>query len=349
LVIQLTIAVGLAVTVSALCSILEAVLYSVPNSHVEILKKNGQASGKTLEALKGDIHKPITAILTLNTVANTMGAAVAGAAAAAVFGDTNLGWFSVAFTLTILIFSEILPKTIGVAYCRELAPWIALPIRLLVNILTPAIWFCQAIIRLIPRTTEETLVSAEEVLAIAALSHRAGEINTQEERVINNILQLKVKYVKDVMTPRTVTFVLDGSMSVAEARNYTDEWNLHSRVPIYNKDPDDIIGVILRRDVLLTAAEGMDSIKLTSLARTVHFVPESMPLSQVLVNFFEKKRHLFVVIDEYGSVTGVITLEDVIEEIVGEEIMDESDQIKDMRALAKKRLKEKVAISKQQE
>lgn len=343
MIIQLCIAVGLAVSISAICSILEAVLYSVPNSHLEISAQKGDPSAPIIKKLKSDIHRPITAILTLNTIANTMGAAVAGAAAAAVFGGHNLGWFSIAFTLTILIFSEILPKTIGVAYCRELAPWIATPIRIMVATLKPIIFLCQVITRLIPRHSEESLTSAEEVMAIAALSRRSGQIDSQEEKVINNILGLKAKDVIDAMTPRTVTFVLNEKTTVGEAITYRDNWNLHSRIPIYRDEPDDISGIVLRNDVLLSAADDMDSLELSVLAHPVHFVPETAPLSMVLLDFIKKKQHLFVVVDEYGSMTGVISMEDIIEEIFGQEIMDESDQIKDMRILARKIRKEKVA------
>ena len=278
-----------------------------------------------------------------------MGAAVAGAAAASVFGDHNLAWFSVIFTLAILIFSEILPKTAGVAYSRELVPWIAMPLKFMVTILKPAIWFCQMITHLIPRHSEESIASAEEVMAIAALSHRAGEIDSQEERVITNILELKNRSVKEAMTPRTVSFVLDDKLHVDEALLFKDKWNLHSRVPIYNKEPDNISGIVLRKDVLATAADDMDTIELSTLAHPVTFVPETAPLSRILMDFISKKQHLFVVVDEYGSMTGVISMEDIIEEIFGQEIMDESDQIKDMRALAKKKHKEKASSNGKQD
>jgi CBS domain containing-hemolysin-like protein len=322
---------------------MEAVLYSVPNSHLEILQKKGSVAAPIMTELKTNIHRPITAILTLNTIANTMGAAVAGAAAAAVFGEHNLGWFSAAFTFAILIFSEIIPKTIGVAYCRELAPWLAVPIRMMVFILKPVIFFFQLVTRLIPRHAEESMTSAEEVMAIAALSRRSGQIDLQEEKVITNILELKNKDVIDVMTPRTVTFTVAEKTSVGEAIAVKDKWNLHSRVPVYRDEPDNIVGVVLIKDVLSAAADNMGSLELSALALPVHFVPETAPLSMVLLDFIKKKQHLFVVVDEYGSMTGVVSLEDIIEEIFGQEIMDESDQTKDMRALAKKRRKERIA------
>ncbi|MDF1578527.1 MAG: hemolysin family protein [Desulfurivibrionaceae bacterium] len=340
---QLVVAVGLAVIVSAICSVLEAVLYSVPNSYLEILQTRGAPSAPVLKSLKKDIHRPITAILTLNTIANTMGAAVAGAAAAAIFGAHNLVWFSVVFTAMILIFSEILPKTIGVAYCRELTPWIAAPLRIMVFLLKPVIFFCQSLTRLIPRHSEESIASAEEVMAIAAMGRRSGQIDPQEEMVISNILNLKNISVRDVMTPRTVTFALDEKMTVGEAVAAKDQWNLHSRIPIYRDEPDNISGIVLRNDVLSTAADEMNSIAIAVLAHPVHFVPETAPLSRILLDFIQKKQHLFVVVDEYGSMTGIISMEDIVEEIFGQEIMDESDRIKDMRALAKKRRKEKTA------
>ncbi len=326
---------SLAILVSALCSLFEAVLYSVPHGHVELLARSGKPSGLILKRLKTDVHKPIIAILTLNTIANTMGAAVAGAAAAVIFGNENLGWFSAVFTLAILLFSEILPKTTGVAYSKRLAPWTAMPIHWLVLLLTPIIWLCQAVTRLIPKKQGESSISSEEIQAIAILSRQSGEIEPEQEKVITNILNLKNKNVRQAMTPRTVTFLLSEHLSIDEAREQKIKWDRHSRVPVYDKGPDDIVGIILRKDVFLDTAEGRK--ELSNLVRPVHFVPEAAPLNRVLVEFFERRQNLFVVVDEYGGVTGVISMEDIIEEIVGQEIMDESDQNRDMRELARQK------------
>lgn len=334
---QLVLSVGCALLISALCSVCEAALYSVPHSHVEVMAHGKRLSGKILKRLKKDIHKPIAAILTLNTIANTAGAAVAGAAAAGVFGEASLIWFSAAFTFSILLFSEILPKTLGVAYSKALAPWIALPIDWLVKLLSPLIWLIQVITNLLGTKNEEFLVSAKEVQAIAKLSRKAGEIDIQEEQVISNILELRHKFVRQAMTPRTVTFCLSAHMTVAEAREFEKKWNFHSRVPVYDKDLDDVVGIVLRKDVLLSAAADKEQVKLKQLMHPVHFVPESARLTRVMLKFFELRRHLFVVVDEYGSFTGVISLEDILEEIVGQEIMDESDHAQDMRELAKRK------------
>ncbi|MFW8601735.1 hemolysin family protein [Desulfobacterota bacterium M19] len=333
--IQLCLSSGLAIIISALCSIAEAALYSIPISHIEVLDKAGKSSGKILKKLKRDIHKPIIAILTLNTIANTMGAAIAGAAATEFFGSRYLGIFSALFTLSILILSEIIPKTAGVVYCKEVGPFMAYPLMWLVNILKPFVWFCQRLTNMISRSNPQSLVSAKEIRAIAMMSQKSGDISRQEEKIIVNILDLKYKNARKAMTPMPVAFTLPAQMTIEEANELKDKWNLHSRVPVYDRNPDDIVGIVLRKDVLLQAAEGNTSLRLTELMDEPHFVPESVPLPNILLDFFEQRQHLFIVVDEYGGATGIISLEDVIEEIMGEEIMDESDKTRDMRALAR--------------
>jgi CBS domain containing-hemolysin-like protein len=332
---QLIIATGLAVIISALCSITEAVLYSVSQSQVEIMAHSGKKSGLILKKLKKNIQQPITAILTLNTIANTMGAAVAGASAAIVFGKENLVWFSVAFTLIILIFSEILPKTAGVAYAKNLAAWIAMPLNGLIKIMSPLIWLCQVVTHIIPKQDKEALVSIEEIHAVAVLGRKAGEIEPQQEKVITNILKLQDKTVRQIMTPRTVVFSLSEHLTISEALKMKDQWSRHSRVPVFDKDQDDVVGIVLSRSVLLSLADGRKDQKLSELIQPVHFVPEAAPLNKILMEFFGQRIHLFVVVDEYGSVTGVISLEDIIEEIVGREIIDESDTAGNLREYAR--------------
>ena len=339
MVTQLILATGIAIIVSAFCSIIEAVLYSVSQSQVEVMAKSGKKSGFVLKELKKDIRQPITAILTLNTIANTMGAAVAGASAAVVFGEENLVWFSIFFTLAILLFSEILPKTAGVAYAKNLASWIAIPLNTLTKIMSPLIWLCQVVTHLIPKQAKEALVSIEEIQAVAMLGRKAGKIEPQQEKVIANILKLQDKTVREVMTPQTVVFTLNENLTIAEALKFKEQWNKHSRVPVYDENHDDVVGLVLSRNVLLNFAEGMGEKKLSDLMQPVHFVPEAAPLNKIMIEFFEQQVHLFVVVDEYGSVTGVISLEDIIEEIVGREIIDESDTAGDLREYARHRKK----------
>jgi len=303
------------------------------------MAKSGKKSGFVLKELKKDIRQPITAILTLNTIANTMGAAVAGASAAVVFGEENLVWFSIFFTLAILLFSEILPKTAGVAYAKNLASWIAIPLNTLTKIMRPLIWLCQVVTHLIPKQAKEALVSIEEIQAVAMLGRKAGKIEPQQEKVIANILKLQDKTVREVMTPQTVVFTLNENLTIAEALKFKEQWNKHSRVPVYEENHDDVVGLVLSRNVLLNFAEGMGEKKLSDLMQPVHFVPEAAPLNKIMIEFFEQQVHLFVVVDEYGSVTGVISLEDIIEEIVGREIIDESDTAGDLREYARHRKK----------
>lgn len=332
----LVIAVTLAIVVSAFCSVCEAALYSITSSQVELLNKTGHSSGSLLRNLRNDIDEPITAILTLNTIANTVGAAVAGACVAKLYGDQNVIWFSAVFTLSILIFSEIIPKTIGVGFSFRVAPLIALPLHWMVFILKPSIWMCRSITRLIPQQTSKENISAEELQTIAYMSLKSGEIEADQERVINNVLVLQSKMVRQVMTPRTVTFSLDEHLTVADAMEQLQRLSSHSRVPVYDEEANNVTGVIMRKDVLLAAAKQHLDQRLSSLKRAVHFVPETAPLNRILIEFFNRRQHLFVVVDEYGSMTGIISMEDILEEIVGREIIDESDRALDMRELARK-------------
>jgi CBS domain containing-hemolysin-like protein len=206
----------------------------------------------------------------------------------------------------------------------------------LVIVLKPIIQVCQAVTRLIPKTTGSQ-ISAEELTTIARLSLKSGDIEKDQERVIANIIDLRNKNVRQVMTPRTVTFSLNREMTVAKAAPLTEKWGIHSRVPIYGRDSNDVVGIVLSYKVMQAAAEGGHDRRLEEIMQPVHFVPEIAPLNKVMLEFFDKKQHLFVVVDEYGSVTGVISLEDILEEIIGREIVDESDMTKDMRALAREK------------
>lgn len=337
MILQLCLSTGLAIIISALCSIFEAALYSLPAGHIELMRKKHKNAGRTLLKLKEDIHRPITAILTLNTIANTAGASIAGAAAAGVFGDENMVWFSAAFTMTILLFSEIIPKTLGVAYCKQLAPWIAYPLHGMVKLLSPLVWLIQALIKLLPARADALLVSGEEIQAIARQSQKSGEITLQERMVITNILDLKNKNVRQVMTPLPVCFMVDAGTTLSESMELKERMNMHSRMPVYDGQKDNVIGMVLRKDILNEIALGNQNKKVRKLMHSVHFVPETARLASILLEFFKCRKHLFVVVDEYGSVTGVVSLEDVVEEIVGQEIIDESDEATDMRELAKRK------------
>jgi len=333
----LALTVVLAISISFICSICEAVLLSLTASQVEMLRKAGSPHGDRLAALRANIEEPITAILSLNTAVNTIGAAFVGAASAHLFGPRGMLWFSALFTITILLIAEIVPKSLGVSYAMRLAPLVASILSGIIFIMKPLVWICQMLTSLLPERKSEEAISAEELQTIAHLSRQSGEIDHEEEKVISNILGLRRRTVRQIMTPRTVTFTIDANLHVGEAVAMLKQVGSHSRIPVYDGDPANITGVIMGKDILRAAAEEKDRLQLSSLTQPAHFVPESAPLKRVLLEFFERRQHLFVVVDEYGSMTGVISLEDVIEEIVGREIVDESDKTLDMRELARSR------------
>jgi CBS domain containing-hemolysin-like protein len=299
-------------------------------------------SGRIFKSLRSDVERPITAILSLNTLANTAGAAIAGSAATAVFGRQWLGYFSLFFTLAILIFSEVIPKTAGVVYARPLASLVAFPLKSLVKLMAPAIWMCSHITGLISKGKAEDLISPEELKTMARLSRRTGGIKQYQEIVIENILSLDIKAVKDVMTPRTVIFSLSEHLTLEEAGNELTPWE-HSRFPVYDKDIEDIVGIVLTKDLFIALSESKKDMTLTEIMRPAHFVVETARLNNILMEFMGSRDQLFVVIDEYGGLSGLISLEDILEEILGREIIDESDQVADKRKLARERRRELMA------
>ncbi len=356
---ELVLAVSLAVGFSAMCSLFEAVLYSVPISHVEAMAESGKRTGRILRGLRERVDRPISAILSLNTIANTGGAAWAGAAFVVVFDDdapgtlvdaaaqAHLGaaetgqgaplWlFSAAFTLAILLFSEVIPKTAGVVYCRGLAGHVARPLLAMVWIFQPLIWLTGQATRLITRDPGSPDVSVEELLVMARLSHKEGSIDADEAAVIENILGLKEKTVRDIMTPRTVVYSLAVSSTLGQVRDTAQSLN-HTRVPVYDSGADDVVGTVHRQDLLAAMAEGQWDRTLEELMRPVDFVADNLTADRLLRRLLERRQHLVMVIDEFGSLGGLVTLEDVLEEILGTEIVDEFDTAVDMRELAHQR------------
>ena len=333
---ELIIAVSFAIIISAGCSLFESVLYSVPTRHIETMVQAGKSTGKLFKKMRRDIDRPIAAILSLNTIAHTAGAAVAGSAASAVFGYEWLGFFSVFFTLAVLVFAEIIPKTAGVVYCRSLVPKVAYPLRGLVWFMTPAIWLSGLITRLFTGDKSEEAITAEEIRVMARLSLQTGGIKPYQEQAIENILTLQNKQVKDVMTPRTVIFSLSEHLTVEEASKVATNWE-HSRFPVYDQDMEDVVGVVFTKELFMALAEGKKDMYLTQLMRPVHFVVETARLNTVLMEYLELRQHLFVVLDEYGGLSGLSSLEDILEEILGREIVDESDAVADKRELARSR------------
>lgn len=340
--IELAAAVGFAIGISAMCSLFEAVLYSVPIGHLETMAESGSKSGKILRALREKVDRPIAAILSLNTIANTAGAAIAGAAAANVFGHDKLVWFSAFFTLAILLLSEVIPKTMGVLYARALAPIISRPLQALVWFFSPVIWLTGGLTRILSRGKTESDVSGEEITVLARMGLKEGTIDAGEAAVIENILALQGVQVREIMTPRTVVSSLSATMTIGELKDSSELISAfnNSRVPVYDKDADDVVGMVLRREVLTAMVEGQWDRSLEEFMRPVDFVTESLSANRLLEQLLEKRQHLVLVINEFGGLTGLVTLEDVLEEILGTEIVDEFDPAIDMRELAHRRRRE---------
>lgn len=331
---ELLIAVLVVVLVSAICSLCEAALYSIPVGYIETLSRKKKRSGIILKQLRKDINQPITAILSLNTIANTAGATVAGALATKALGVENLLYFSAGLTIVILIFSEVVPKTVGVIYCRPLATIIAVPIQILVKLFRPIIWVCGIVTGLISGKHVDEQLSLEEFLVMARMTTKSGAIRKDEAVVIQNIIGLRTKSVDQIMTPRNVCFMLPISAVVKNCfRN--KKLISHSRIPVYGEGIDDIKGVVYRRDILRYMAEGNGAATLAELVKKTTFIPETTRLDKVLRNFLHSRHHLNIAIDEYGGFAGLVTLEDVIEEVLGTEIVDSTDVVSDMRSLAK--------------
>ncbi|MEZ0575343.1 CNNM domain-containing protein [Halodesulfovibrio aestuarii] len=336
---ELITAVTFSIVISATCSITEAILYSVPWSHIERLRSSGSKAGRTLFKLRSDVERPITAILTLNTVANTAGATLAGAAFTKVYGAEYMPYFAVGFTVSILLFSEIVPKTLGVSYARQLSGVIARPLNGLVIMLSPIIYICSWMTHKLTSSNKGPNATEDDIRAIVSLSRNAGEIDSSEAASIQNILSLDHKHVHEVMTPRTVTFTLPVDITVKEAQQVLDIKH-YSRIPVYAENNEDIVGIVMRRFIYEELAAGRTETKLSTLVRPVNFVLDSVTLDKVLRNFLESREHLFVAIDEYGGVSGVVSLEDVLEEILGTEIVDETDRVDDMQLLARSKRKQ---------
>lgn len=327
--------VFIALFFSFICSVAEAVILSVSQAYISLLEKDGKPSGKLLNKLTSDINKPLSAILTLNTIAHTMGAAGAGAQAASVFGDAYLGLISAVLTFLILVFSEIIPKTLGATYWKVLAPPTAIFLKYLILALYPFIVMSQ---KLTSGFTEESALkglSRSELLAMAELSEQEGQLAEQEGLFLQNLLLLHERKIKDAMTHRTVVFSLREDMTVAE---FVEKHSniAFSRVPIYeNQESENITGYIMRTDILLAMASGEKDKRLADFAKPLITLLGDMPLSTTFDHFLNSRVHMLLVVDEYGGLEGILTLEDLLESLLGIEIVDEQDTTVSMKHLAK--------------
>ncbi|RLQ21794.1 DUF21 domain-containing protein [Seongchinamella sediminis] len=323
----------LAIGVSFLCSVLEAVLLSVTSGYVVTQVEKHPRRGKVLEGVKNDLDHSLSSILILNTFAHTMGAAGVGAQAVRVFGERWEGLIAFLLTLAILYLSEIIPKTLGATFWKQLALPAAFVIALLVKLLYPFVWLSALITRLFSSGDSST-ISREELTAMAQLGARHGALRNQESELLQNILNLRGVRTEDILTPRTVVAALPEVMTVQQGLEELGK-RPFNRIPVYRSNLDSISGVVYRPTMLEAVRAGQGEQKLAELANPVFRVSEELPVLALLDLFIKRKEHLFLVEDEYGQTAGIVTLEDAIETMLGREIMDESDKVEDMQQLAR--------------
>ena len=324
----------LALCVSFLCSIMEAVLLSVTPSYIAVKEREGDKAGRLLRSLKEDIDRPLASILSLNTIAHTVGAAGAGAQAESVFGNTSVGIISAVLTLLILVFSEIIPKTLGATYWRALAPAVARLLRLIEWPMIPFVWLSQGLTRLLRSGDKEATVSRAEFTAMAEVGKREGIFEDSESRILKNLFRFSSLRVRDIMTPRTVIFALPHTKTVAEAMA-VEEGLRFSRIPIYGENRDDMMGYVLKDKLLLAAAKDKHEMPLRDLMREIIVVPSTLPVPDLFERLIDQIEHIALVVDEYGGTAGIVSLEDVVETLLGLEIVDEADSADDMQVLAR--------------
>lgn len=320
------------IAISFLCSLLEAVFLSVTNAYISLESKEGHRHGLLLERLKENIDRPISAILTLNTISHTVGASIIGAMVNEKYGNTAVTISSVFLTIAILVLSEILPKVIGATHWKSLAPFSAYTIQFMIFSLYPIVRFSESLGKLFSRPDEASM-TREEMIANAEIGADEGTIHKKEYNIIKNLLMLNELYVADIMTPRSVFFALDASLTVEEVANKYRPIRF-SRIPVFQTSLDNIIGMTHRYKILEALSSDQHNTKIQEITTPINTVLEKMTVSQAIEFFVKQKEHLALAVDEYGVVTGLVTLEDAIETLLGVEIVDEFDNITDMRQYA---------------
>ncbi|SIR09388.1 Hemolysin, contains CBS domains [Rhizobium sp. RU33A] len=328
--------VAIAIAISFMCSILEAVLLSITPSYTATLEATQPETARKVKMLKDDVDRPLAAILSLNTVAHTAGAAGAGAQAAYVFGDGAIAIFSAVLTLLILVLSEIIPKTLGAMYWRGFTPLAARILPAMIWSMWPLVKMSQLITRLLSSGRPQPPVSRDEIAAMADIGHREGVIDKGDSMVFRNLLKFDRLTVADIMTPRTVVFALEQMSTIDDAIARKAELKF-SRIPVFDASIDQVTGFVLKTDILYEAVDDKGGTLLQDMKRSLHAVTEAMPLDELFDFLIHKDRHVALVVDEFGGTAGIVTLEDLIETLIGEEIVDELDSIPDLQAHARQK------------
>lgn len=325
-----------AILVSFLCSVVEAVILSVSLSYIETKEREEPGSTKLLRKLKSNIDKPISAILALNTVAHTIGAAGVGAEATRIWGSEFFGVVSIVMTLAILIFSEILPKTIGALYWKSIAPLSAKVINVMIVITYPLVLLSEVMTKLFFKRKHESVTSREEISVLADIGTQEGILQKKENDIIQNIINLRETPVEEVMTPRTVLVAAQEDMLLKDFI-YEERFKAFTRIPIYKENIDEINGYILRPYVFECLLNGKGDLALKDISREFIVAYNNMSLSSIWEELLMKNEHIALVIDQYGGVDGIVTMEDIIESLIGREIVDERDTNRDMQQVAREK------------
>ncbi|MCZ0932521.1 MAG: hemolysin family protein [Oligoflexia bacterium] len=329
---------SLAVIVSFICSLMESVILSTSYTHTETLSQKGVRYAPLLKKMKYQISKPLSAILTVNTIANTLGAAGVGAQVHKLYGSSFVTLFSIVLTFVILVFSEIIPKTLGASYWKTFLPMSVYVIQGLIFICYPFVKLSRLVQKLFRVRTR--FITREDIIGAAKMGINEGAIYKNEGELVQNILKLKSKKVSEIMTPRTVITAFNKKMTVKEILKKYQPLRF-ARIPVYEEDLDHIIGIAHRYKILEARAQGCDKITVDSYLKPVHTVPENISVTAALDQFIKRKEHIFLVVDEYGSLSGLVSMEDVVETILGIEIVDELDSVADLREQALKQWKQK--------
>lgn len=330
-----------ALGISFCCSLMEAVLLSTPISYINMLEAEGRKGASLIKNYKENVDRPLSAILSLNTISHTIGAAGVGAEVVKIWGNAYFAIGSAILTLLILILSEILPKSIGADYWRTLCIPIAKAIKVSIFIMFPFVLLSELLMKIVGKKDKEATVSREEVSAMAEIAAEEGEFDVSENKIIQNIVRLETVKVEDIMTPQTVVSIAAEEMTVSQF--YKNKEYLHyARIPVYaDNDEDHITGYVLRQKVLENVANDKFDIKLSELKRMIVVAEEGQSIATLWETLLKEKEHIALIVDEYGSFTGIVTLEDIIESIFGLEIVDETDSVEDMQQYARNKWKER--------
>ena len=329
-------AVAFTIGTSFYCSLLEALILSTTTAEIEDLKKRKPRKGAKLEELKADISDTISAILTLNTISNTAGTALVSGLAVIMWGNAIVGIITGGMTIGVLIFSEVIPKNLGFVYRTTLHPWVVRPLGILRWLMSPITYLTNLSVRLVVKDNVEEDPDADEkeIILLAEKGAKEGRLTSGESDMVTNALKLDDVLVSEIMTPRVVVTAIEKSLTVDEVFRASPHIPF-ARIPVYDEDLDNVVGVIRRRDLLRQKADDHDLVKISDIMDEVQFVPETVTAYTALQTVLRTHQQLLAVVDEFGSLAGVVTMEDIMEYILGREIFEKDDVAIDMRELAR--------------